>query len=93
LDIGRPVHIDIFDSNKIYKTEVAVIRKEKVELPGRGQIDAVVVRPRLLSEGLFQFSGEILIWLTDDDERIPVKVETTAPIGTVVARIASLETE
>ncbi|MGD1075305.1 MAG: DUF3108 domain-containing protein, partial [Thermodesulfovibrionales bacterium] len=47
----------------------------------------------LKTEGLFQKKGDILIWLTDDDIRIPVKVETEVPIGKVVATLKGRESE
>jgi hypothetical protein len=53
----------------------------------------VVVKPVLKSEGLFHHKGDILVWLTDDEKKIPVKVETKVPIGTVRAELKRVETE
>jgi len=58
-----------------------------------GELGTVIVKPELKSEGLFQSKGDILIWLTDDEKRIPVKVETKVPVGNIVARLSSLEME
>ena len=70
-----------------------VIRKEKVKFAGKGETEAVVVKPVLKSEGLFQNKGDILVWLTDDENKIPVRVETKVPIGTVTAELKQVETE
>jgi hypothetical protein len=93
LEIGKAIYIDIFDSNKFFKAEINVLRKEKIVIPDMGEVETVIVKPELKSEGLFQSNGDILIWLTDDEKRIPVKVETKVPVGSVVARLSSLETE
>lgn len=93
LPSGETLLIDIFDSNKFYKAEVNVLGKERVRLPGGGEVEALIVKPDLKSEGLFQNKGDILIWLTDDENRIPVRVETKAPIGKVTAELKSVETE
>jgi hypothetical protein len=93
LEVGKPVFIDVFDSNKFYKAKVDVLRKEKIEISDKDELNTIVVRPALKSEGLFQRQGEILIWLTDDENKIPVKVETTVFIGSVVAKLRGVEIE
>lgn len=93
LVIGKVVYIDVFDSNKLLKTEVNVLRREKISVSGRGEVSTVVVKPDLKSEGLFHKKGEVIIWLTDDEVRIPVKVETRVPIGRVVAELKKSEIE
>lgn len=93
LEIGKTIYIGIFDSNKFFKAEINVLRKEKIAIPNMGEVGTVVVKPELKSEGLFQSKGDILIWLTDDEKRIPVKVETKVPVGNVVAELRDLEME
>jgi hypothetical protein len=56
-----------------------------------GEVGAVVVKPVLKSEGLFQNKGDISIWLSDDGNRIPLRVETSVPIGKVVAELRKVE--
>lgn len=93
LMIGEIVFINIFDSNKLLKAEVSVLRKEKIKVPGRGEVNAIVVKPDLKSEGLFHKKGDIFIWFTDDEARIPVRLETRVSIGRVVAELKKLEIE
>lgn len=93
LNVGETVYINIFDSNKFYKAEVEVLRKDKVVMSDDKELDAVVVKPRLKSEGLFENKGDISVWLSDDDMKIPLKVETEVPIGKVTAELKALETE
>jgi hypothetical protein len=42
-----------------------------------------VVEPILKSEGIFKSKGRILVWLTDDARRLPVKVTSKVPIGSI----------
>lgn len=92
LEPGKSVFVDVFDSNKFLKVEVNVLRREKIRVQGVGEINTVVVRLLLKSEGLFQSKGDIMIWLSDDAKRMPLRVETKAPIGNVVAELKSAET-
>ncbi len=34
----------------------------------------------------------MLIWLTNDENKVPVRVETTTPFGTVAVELVSAET-
>lgn len=92
LEVGQTVRINLFDSNKFYQAEVNVLRKEKIKLSDDKEIDAVVVKPVLKSEGLFESKGNISIWLSDDDLKVPLRVETEVPIGKVVAELKKVET-
>ncbi|MGD0885174.1 MAG: DUF3108 domain-containing protein [Thermodesulfovibrionales bacterium] len=93
LAVGQTIFLDVFDSNKFLAVEVDVLGKEKLELFDGSEINTIIVRPILKTEGLFQKKGDILIWLTDDDLRIPVKVETEVPIGKVVVTLKGWDSE
>lgn len=93
IEVGETLYIDVFDSDKFFRTEVSVLGKERIKMSKDDEVDTVKVRPVIKSEGLFQKSGDVFIWLTDDDSKTPVKIETRVPIGKVVAVLTSEETE
>jgi len=43
----------------------------------------------LRSDAVFKQSGRILIWVTDDEYKIPVKMESKITIGSFVAYLTS----
>lgn len=88
LVVGNSVYIDVFDSEKLYKAEVKVLRKEVVETPA-GKFNTVLVKPVIRSEGIFFRKGDIYIWLTDDSRKIPVMMKTRISVGTVKALLVS----
>ena len=81
----------LFDSRGNLTVEVNVLAKEKVSLSDGREVDTVKIRPVLKSDGIFQKKGDILIWLTDDTKRTPVRVETEVPVGKVVAELRDFE--
>ncbi|RJQ24046.1 MAG: DUF3108 domain-containing protein [Nitrospiraceae bacterium] len=87
LEEGKSKYIDIFDSKKLYHTEIQVLRKEKVSVPA-GDFATILVKPLLKSEGLFRKTGDILIWATDDERKLPVLLKSKAPIGTFSVELA-----
>lgn len=86
MEPGKSVYIRLFDSKKVWNVEVKVLRKEKIER-GSKEIDTIVIKPLMESEGIFYRKGDILIWLTDDSSRLPVMLRTKVLIGSVVATI------
>lgn len=86
LEVGKPVYVTIFDSKKVWNVEVQVLRKERIDVPA-GEFDTIVIKPLMKSEGIFYRKGDILIWLTDDEKRIPVKLQTKVKIGSINANL------
>ncbi len=86
LEVGKPVHVTIFDSKKVWHVEVQVLRKERIEVPA-GVFDTILVKPLMKSEGIFYRKGEIYIWLTDDQRRIPVLLKTKVKVGSINASL------
>jgi hypothetical protein len=84
LEVGKSVFLKIFDSKKVWNVEVQVLRKEKVS-SWLGTYDTILVRPKLESEGIFMRKGDIYIWLSDDEKRIPVQLKTEVKVGSVRA--------
>lgn len=86
LEVGKSVYVTVFDSKKIWNVEVKVLRKEKIEVSGT-EYNTIVVKPLLKSEGIFYRKGEVYLWLTDDEKKIPVKVKTKVKIGSITANL------
>ncbi len=86
LDIGTSEYLDIFDNKKLYNTEVKVLRKERVTVHN-AEFDTIVIKPLLKSEGIFVRKGDMYIWLSDDDRRLPVMIKSKVKIGHFTAKL------
>lgn len=86
LQVGTSYFIDIFDCKKLWNTEVQVLRREEVVTP-LGRFKTVVIKPILKFEGIFARTGDMFIWLTDDDRRIPVQMKSKVRIGSITATL------
>ena len=65
---------------------VLVERKEDIEVPA-GPFSTLVIRPIIKSRGVFGQNGRAEIWLTDDDRRLMVRMETRLAFGTISLRL------
>lgn len=86
---GGTISIPTHDNEKSYDMVVKVIRRERVEVPA-GKFDCVVVEPIMKSEGIFKSKGDMFVWLSDDDRRIPVQVKSKVPIGSISVTLTDM---
>jgi len=87
IEPNKPVMIDIFDSDKFATVEVKPVREEIIETTLNKEVKALVVKPELTTEGLFKRKGDIFIWISNDERKIPLRVETKVSVGRVVAEL------
>ena len=86
---GAMITIPTHDNEKSYDMVVRVIRRERIEVPA-GKFDCVLVEPMLKSEGIFKAKGEMFVWLSDDERRIPVQVKSKVPIGSISVSLTDM---
>lgn len=84
LQVGRPVYLNVLDGKKMRRIEIRVLRKERISTPV-GEFNTVAIEPMVKSEGVFEGKKGVVIWLTDDSRRIPVKAQTKVTVGSVTA--------
>lgn len=89
LETGSSVYVNMFDSSKFLNAEVKVLRRSTAELEDGRQVSTIIVEPIIKTEGLFQKSGSIRVWLTDDERRMPVRMETEVKFGRITAKLTS----
>ena len=53
-----------------------------------GEFDTIVIKPVLKSEGIFLKTGDIYIWVTDDDKKLPVLLKSKVRVGHFTAVLA-----
>ena len=91
LAVGTTLTLRLYDGDKSSTVPVEVLRRETLSLPGMRSAETLVIRPLFRENGFFKNNREVLIWLTDDENRVPVRVEVTTPVGRVVAELVSSE--
>lgn len=77
-----------FWDDSTYTLGVKLVGTETIEVKA-GIFDCVIVEPLISEGGLFMSEGKILIWLSNDERKIPVKVATKILIGYIDAELTS----
>lgn len=83
---GDVIYLQNFFDRETHDLAVKILGRQQIELES-GKYRCVVVEPVIKSGSLFKFEGKLLLWLSDDDRRIPVKVSTKIPIGSIDAEL------
>jgi hypothetical protein len=89
-EVGKNLAFRVADEGKNIVFTGEVIRKEKLSTDA-GEIDTLVMKPKITVDGAFAPVGDILVWLTDDDRKFLVRLESKIKIGTIVAKVKAIE--
>ena len=90
MKVNDRIHLHNFYKDKVYELDVRYLGRERVEVPA-GTFDCIIVEPLVQEGGLFKSEGNILVWLTDDNLKVPVKVKTKVVIGSIDADLTGYE--
>ena len=90
LRVGQSIQLHTFANGKTYDVEVQILRREKVEAYW-GPVDALVVRPQMRFQEILRQKGEVLIWVTDDDRRLPIRMRTAITVGSIEATLIDVK--
>lgn len=83
LEVGRTYRFDRYYKARRNPIVVEVLGREVQELPDGRKVQCLVLHPVIGSGNLMRAKNDARIWLTDDDRRIPVRIRTKQPFGTI----------
>lgn len=88
LKVGDSFELSAVSGKKKYPLKVICHGRETVKVPA-GEFKTLVVEPVLRGDGLFKAKGKLIIWLTDDAQHVPVKMQSKIPVGSIKAELVS----
>lgn len=91
IKVGDEVILPGTNNKKIYPIKVIVHKKDKIKTDV-GKFNCLVVEPVMADgAGIFKNDGTIKVWLTDDEYKIPVKMESKVFVGSIKADLIKLK--
>jgi len=88
LRVGESFRLPINDGAKTYDVTVEVQAREQVETP-MGKRDAFRVEPKVFG-ALFARKGRMLIWFSDDAQRLPLRISASISVGSITGTLRSV---
>lgn len=90
LTVGDTSRFSAVSGTKRYELKVLVHGRETIETD-LGTFKTVKVEPVLDGDGIFNSSGRIFIWFTDDEKRIPVLMQCEIKLGSIKAKLIKVQ--
>lgn len=87
---GQTVELSVTADGKNFIALIHVLRKETIST-FLGPKSCLVIEPALEGDALFKQTGEIHIWLTDDERKLPVLLQSKVIFGNFRATLKSIE--
>lgn len=78
---------NLISDGRAVPAAIQVVKRQYITNPALGDVDCVVVHPETGFTGVLKKEGESLMWLTDDDRRILVRLEAKVKVGKIVAEL------
>jgi hypothetical protein len=92
VDVGQAIQVPVSDGKKVVNARVESQQREEVKTPA-GTFRTVRYELFLFNNVLWNRSGHLYIWFTDDRRRIPVQIRFRLPftIGTITLQLEKIE--
>jgi hypothetical protein len=90
--IGDHIPVKMLFDEKIYPIKVRYTGKEpKVEIKDLGTYNTLTVVPDLITGNVFKDGNKMKVWVTDDQNKIPLLIESPLKVGTAKAVLQSYQ--
>lgn len=86
LQVGETATIDVHESGKNWRLGIVALNREQIETEA-GTFETIRTRATVEFEGVFLDRGDVYVWFTDDDRRLPVRMDSKIKVGRISAKL------
>jgi hypothetical protein len=91
LAVGKTFTLTVSDSGLVYEVPVRVTAREQQKTI-LGKVMCFKVEPQVFGTGrMIEQKGSMIIWITDDNRRIPVRSQLNTTYGKIEVRLRKME--
>ena len=83
---GEEIAIDMFMDSQVYPFKLRFLGKEVIKSKF-GKIKTLIFRPLVQSGRVFKAQESVTIWITDDENKIPIKMKASLSVGSLRAEL------
>lgn len=91
VEVGEKVPIRIFLDNESHDSYIRYLGKKQLKIKGLGTFNCILISPYLIEGTIFNGGEDMTVWVSDDENRVPLLIETPILIGSIKARVNSME--
>lgn len=89
--VGEKFIVPTFADHRRAEVVVNTVAQKELEDTILGTVKTVEIMPLLTFEGLYEKKGDTVIWYTQDECRVPVKISSKIALGTLTAKLVGYE--
>lgn len=88
--LNKSYPIDIYLDNKVYNLNFTYLGKETISTD-LGKVKCIKLRPKLVVDRVFKSSNDMTVWISDDKNHIPIRVQSAIKVGSLKVDITGYE--
>tara|TARA_Y100001960_G_C14699695_1_gene840944 strand:+ start:296 stop:985 length:690 start_codon:yes stop_codon:yes gene_type:complete len=88
LKINNEYFYEIFSSKKIKDVLLKVLKVEEIKVP-YGTFNCLNIKP-ITAQNAIKNNGELELWYTNDNDKIPIKIKLKTKIGTFIMKLREI---
>jgi hypothetical protein len=87
---GDEIDLDMFLDSKIYPFKLRFLGREVIRTKF-GKVKSLIFRPLVESGRIFKAQESVTIWITDDANKIPIKMKADLAVGSLRAELEAFK--
>ncbi len=89
-EAGQKFPVKIFMDKEVWPLQVSYKGKEQnVKIKGNGRYNTIKFSPEVISGNIFAEGTQMNVWVSDDQNRVPLLIESPVSVGSVKAVLKS----
>lgn len=89
-EVGKEYSFRVSDDEKNIIFKAKGVKKEKIKTDA-GTFDTIKLKAEIVSRGALSQSGDMFMWLTDDDKKVVVRIEADIKVGKLVSELVEYD--
>ena len=91
LKAGETIPVEHINNMKLYPLDIKVREKVSVRVD-MGEFDCYLVEPAFRPGFDKEPKGQMTLWISDDENKIPIKINTSLPFGSLDMELDEIKT-
>lgn len=90
LKVGESIVVDMFFDDEVFKFKLKFIGKENLKTKF-GTAPTMMFRPIVQSGRVFKEEESLTVWISDDENKIPLRIKANLAVGSIKADLESFK--
>ena len=90
LKVGEAIMIDMFFDDESVKFKLKFVGRETISTKF-GNVKTMIFRPLVQSGRVFKEEESLTVWISDDDNKVPLRIKASLAVGSIKADLDSFK--